>query len=111
MHALPTPLEELADGRVGVESSQQLDVGGPDLEEDLVDPLVVHALTVDGVDAERLPILEYGGIEVPHGDSDMVDLGQERRLLHSCGQRLRRRRPAAGAGCRRWMRSLASVKW
>ncbi len=49
----PRVASEPSDRRVGAERAQQLDVGGAHREQDLLDPLVLDALAMDGRDAEQ----------------------------------------------------------
>src|SRR5438034_500876 len=61
----------------------------------------------DQLHAEGPPVLLGGGLQVGHGDPDVVDLGQDRVQLEAHAG-FRRRRPAVGGGCSRLIRSSAS---
>ena len=82
MQAFAPSGEEPADGGVRAQSPEQLDVGGPDPEQDFLHPLVLHPLAVDGLDGEGPPVLVLGSREVPNRDADVVYVRYEELGIH-----------------------------
>ena len=75
----------------------------------LVDPLAMHRLHAEGS-----AVFVHRRRQILDGDADVIDLGEEgpgRIRPRHARSGFRRRRPAAGAGCNRRIRSIASGKW
>jgi hypothetical protein len=102
--ALATSGQKAPHRRLRTERAEELDVGRSHREEDLLYSLVLDPFAMRRFQTEGVPVLLDGGLEVGHGDPDVIDVEQE--VFHR--YRLRLRRPAAGAGCSRLMRSFAS---
>ncbi len=70
-----TAIDELGDRRLLVQGGQQLDLGGAvaDNEHGLAHALLLVGLFVDADDAERPAVELDRGVEVGHGDPDVVD--------------------------------------
>ena len=108
-------LEEATHGCVRPQRSEQLDVGRTCPEQDLFHALILDPLPMRNVDAQRGPVLANRGVQIGHGDPNVVDVLQHRtedRGIPGHSQvRARRRLPAWGGGCSRSIRWSASVRW
>jgi hypothetical protein len=69
-------LHPLRDRRVVAGRREELHVGVGDPEEGLLDSVALHGLTVLDLHAVGGLVVGDGGVEVPHRDGDVVDLGQ-----------------------------------
>ena len=76
--------ERSSDRCVRSERAEQLDVGGARREQHLLDPLILDALAVDGLDAEQSPIEGHGDLQVPDGDPHVVDIGEHHAVPFGC---------------------------
>ena len=108
VHAGSAALEVTPDRRVGTERAEQLHVGVPDVEQDLLDALVGDDLTVHRLQAEGGAVALDRGVQIRDRDPDVVDLGEPKARRHHASLR-RRRAPAFG--CMRAISSLASETW
>src|SRR3954452_14244269 len=96
----PAAGEETADRRVGLarQRPQQLDVAGPDVEQDRLDTLLLDDLAMRERHAVRPLVQRDGGVEVVDGDADVVDLGEHAAPESRWpGPASARGRPLAGA--------------
>jgi hypothetical protein len=74
VQALTLPCEETSDRAIGRERSQQLDERAPDRNHRLLNSLLGDYLSMDWFDAIAVEIPLDRGLQVVHGDSDMVEV-------------------------------------
>ena len=77
MHALAPRRQELADGRVGGEGGEQLNVGTADGDHGLFDSLARHHFPMNGLDVVLAPVLVQGDVEVVNGNPDVMNVDQK----------------------------------
>ena len=79
VQALTIPLEEASDRAIGREGSQQLDKRTPDRNHRLLNSLLGDYLSMDRFNAISVEIPLDSGIQILHGDSDMVEVVELQR--------------------------------
>ena len=115
MQARALAVDELADGGVGAERPQQLDMALADIEQDRLDALRLDRLTVGELHLEALLVELDRGVEVLDGDADVIDPSETlrggRSLCTSSARRISARAATPTSSCSAVGSLVAISRW